>query len=657
MKVLSTLQGYPNYVIVTADEYYNNSKLKEFINWKRSQGYIVEVKNISEILKDYPISSPNVVFLKVQNFTDIQSNYKRVYALWFNSKTKLYEISAYHSIFVDPNTGKRAFKVVNPPSEPEYVYLYIEDKGSGNISLVFDGGKSLIVNVPNYPEGYTYWGRPLVTVDGKIFFNKTSAYSVLEYLKTIPSLEYVLLIGNVSRVPSFDLRYVDIPTETVYTSVTDHPYSVVEPESNYYMTAKVAVGRIPCDNSRELEIALEKAMRFKPFMSRKALFAKGNPLNVPQSEWDEIYTKFRDYVNQTLIYYYSGIYNYEIVEPSKQELIDSLNSENFYFLPFAHGCPTGFYFSSNGYFEVSDVYSYVRFSNSTVVTAISCLVNDYSRLYVSKCIGEALLFDEDSNTAIFLGSTIPLESGSAKDFLRCFYHYLSSEITIGKTMAIAKSVWFTIDPYLIMQRLQWNILGEPSLLLYTAPPPPPVEYGWLDLGYTIDGKTPSVEAEFKVLFPNGTVKTYKFIRGTIYNCPVGTYVVNCTHNSLVQTSKVEVKKDEGTTVIFNFHGTVTLRVYSNVEVSVYVTGPICTVKVTPFVLSGIPSGTYNLTAKYGDVTLTKIIVLSDGDDVSYTFEFPKSEISTISLLDSFMQYSPYALICLAVFVAVFPSRV
>jgi hypothetical protein len=656
IRVISILLSYPNYVIVVADEYYDNPKLQEFVSWKRNQGYVIEVKKVSEILSSYPVSILSVSFLKVQNFTDIQSKYVRVYALWYDASTKRYRISAFHGIGTTSD-GKREFAVVDPPSRPEYVYLYIQGKGSGAISLVFDGGKSLTVNVPNYPYDYTYWGKPLVTVDGNIYFNETSAYSILKYVKSNPSLEYLLLIGNVSRVPAFDLREIDVSTNTIFTGVTDHPYAVVNPEEDWNMIPKVSVGRIPCDNSRELEIALDKAMEFTPFMSKKALFFKGASGGVDQSTWDEIYTRFRDYVNQTLHYIYPGVYTYELIEPSKSDFLSNVNSENCYLLGLCHGGIDIMYLSPSYTLTVSDVYSYVSFKNSTVLVPISCYVNDYSKVLMNKCIGESFLFDPDSNIAVFVGSTLPVEADGARCLIEYFFYYVYSEKTIGMSLLKAKLTSFTIDYFLILQRLEWNTLGDPAInLLVPMSQPPPAEYGWLDLGYTVNGQSPTENTEFKVVYPNGTIKVYYMTRGTINNCPVGNYVINCTYHDQTKSTTTYVQANTGTTVIFDFQivqpppsqEVGTIRVYSNVEVAVNVTGPISTVKVTPFVLSNIPVGTYTLTAKYGDVVLTKTIELHSGEDTSYTFEFEISPPSSNNIFSLIIQYLPYILIGLAV---------
>jgi hypothetical protein len=64
-RVISILLSYPNYVIVVADEYYGNPVLQQFVNHKTSQGFTVEVKKVSEIYAQYPVSNEVTEFLKV----------------------------------------------------------------------------------------------------------------------------------------------------------------------------------------------------------------------------------------------------------------------------------------------------------------------------------------------------------------------------------------------------------------------------------------------------------------------------------------------------------------------------------------------------------------------------------------------------------------
>jgi hypothetical protein len=643
--VISILLSYPNYVIVVADEYYGNPVLQQFVNYKISQGFTVEVKKVSEIYAQYPVSNEVTEFLKVQNFEDIQSDYIRVYALWYDNSTKMYKISAYQGYGILPN-GKHPFITVEPPSTPQEVYLYIEGSGARTIYLTFDGGKKLNVSVPNYPYCYTYWGKPKVTVDGKVYFYKTESYSILSYVRTFPSLQYLLLIGNVSRVPSFDLRRIDVASGIIYTGVTDYPYSA---DDN--MNPMFAVGRISVKNSMELELVLTKTMNFKPYMSRKALFVKGASMYIPQDVWNEKYNDFVNYVNQCLINVYNGIQNYQLIEPDRATFIANVNSENCYVIPFAHGFTDAIAFSPSYSFETPDIYSYVNFKNSTIITPISCMVNDFSYITGKQSIGEAFLLDSDSNVPAFIGACLPTNLDSGKNLIKYFYAYIGVKKTIGNSLKSAKSISFTIDYYLIYEKLNWNILGDPSLNLVTATVSIP-SYGWLDLSYTVDGVEGTSNVSYIVIFPNGTSKTYVGTRVTVNNCLPGSYTITCVYKTMNQTQTVNVIENQGTTVVFSFTEVKpkvgTIRVYSNIPVVVTVTGPVNVIRVTPFVLSDVPVGTYLLNATYDSISKTHVIVLGEGQDISYTFEF---EVYTPSLTSNILslafQYLPYMLIGLA----------
>jgi len=648
-KALSVLLGYPDYLIITGDEYYNSTSLQQFVNWKLKQGFKVEVKKISEIYSKYPIPAPTVTFLKAKNITDIQSDFVRVYALWFDDVAKKYVIWAYHGYGTTPE-GKRPFRVVNPPSEPKEVYLYIQGEGSKTITLNYDG-KILNVTIIGLTYGYTYWGKPLVTVDGHLYFNATQSYSVLEYIKSYQaSVSHVLLIGNVSTVPSFDFRYIDSASELIFTGFTDYPYSILDLDDKY-MTSRINVGRFPVNNIRELDTVIRKTMNYKPFMSDKSVFIKGPPLFVSEDTWNEQYTKMRDSVNNSLLQIRPGTHNYELIEPEKTVCITNINSENNYLIFFAHGGSKAIMISSGSALTVDDVISNVNFYNSTVTVMLSCFTNDLS----SYSIGRAFLLDQDSETTIVLGPTLPAILSSSKDLLRCFFYELMIEKSAGESLKEAKNLSFTINYYLNYEKLNWNMLGDPSLNLVEETVQK-VSYGWLDLSYTVNGIAGTLDVSYAITFPNSTIKTYTGTRITVNNLPVGSYSVTCTYKNMSQSQTVEVKENQGTTVVFNFEEIIqpkvgTIRVYSNVDVVVQVTGPVNITRTTPFVLSNVPVGTYTLKAVYQDVVKTATITLGEGQDISYTFEF---EVYTpiTNYFEIVRQYLPFIFIGLVVVVVI-----
>lgn len=653
-RVFSIFLNYPNYVIITADEYYNNAKLQEFIQWKTSQGYTVQLEKVTTILNNYPISNPDdSYFLKVQNFENIQSSYTRVYALWYDDTNNKYVISAYHGIGYYSN-GSRTFKSVNPPNEPKKVYLYIEGEGSKTIYLTYDGGKKLNVSVHDYPYCYTYFGEPLVTIEGSIYYYKTKAYSIVEYLKTNPNIKYLLLIGD--TVPSFSVRRIDVASEMLYYSLTDYPYSAINFEStNKLMVPSFSVSRIPCDSEQELEVALNKIMNFQPYMTKKAVFIKGPRGFVPEDPWDEVYLELRNSVNQSLHYIYPDIYTYELIEPDKNTFLSNINSENSYAIIMAHGGTNTMWLSSSGYsLTIWGIYDEVKFYNATVITPHSCLVNDFSHFTGVECIGEAFLFDSDSNVPVFIGSTLPTNFGHK--IIKYFYAYISTYKTVGYSLVHAKAIDFTIPPYVLIERLIWNILGDASLNLVTETVPPVEEYGWLDLSYTVNGETPTENALYSVVFPNNTVKTYSGIRITVNNCPVGSYQISCTYKNETKSQVVNVQSNQGTKVSFDFTVLQTgdIHVYCNIEAYVTVSGPINDSRIvgsSGWHLTDVPVGTYYLTASCEDVILTHTIVLNAGESVSYTFEFEVYE-PTINYADLFNEYLPFIFIGLAIILVV-----
>jgi len=649
LKVFSFFLDYPDYLIITADEYYDNAKLQEFISWKTSQGYHVQLEKISTILNNYPINNPDdSYFLKVQNFEDIHSGYIRVFALWKDGTR--YKVNAMQ--------GLGGFVSLHPPNTPQKVYLHIEGQGSRTIYFTYDGGQTLNITIPSYPYCYTYWGKPLVTIDGQVYFYKTNAYSIVEYLKAQTNIKYLLLIGNVSRVPSFEVKRITCSASdcVVYNSVTDYPYSALNFETtNKEMLPSFSVSRIPCSNTKQLETELNKIMNFKPYMSKKAIFIEGPSGFVPQDDWDEVYYELRNSINNSLLTTYPDIKTYELVEPNKQTFLSKFNSENSYAIFMAHGSTNTMWLdSSSGYsLTIWEIYDNVKFLNSTIITPHSCSVNDFSHFKEGiECIGEAFLFDIDSNVPVFIGSTLPTNYGFR--ILKYFYQYLPYQKTVGNTLDYVKSMSFTIANYLLIERLIWNVLGDASLNLIPEQQPPK-EYGWLDLSFTVNGQTPSDSALFSVVFPNNTVKQYQGIRITINQCPTGTYQISCTYNNETKNQTVSVTVNQGTKVSFDFAiipPTGSIHIYSNIEAYVTVSGPINDSRMVDssgWHLTNIPVGTYYITAKCDDVVLSHTISLTENADISYTFQF-ETYTPTTSYVEMINEYLPFILVGLAVII-------
>jgi hypothetical protein len=67
------------------------------------------------------------------------------------------------------------------------------------------------------------WGRPLVTVDGKIYWYPTESYALWNYIKGKTGLKYVLLIGDYPELPSFPFRMMPTGTTLLYEAVSELP--------------------------------------------------------------------------------------------------------------------------------------------------------------------------------------------------------------------------------------------------------------------------------------------------------------------------------------------------------------------------------------------------------------------------------------------------
>lgn len=642
IRVLSIILSYPNYLVVVADEFYGSLKLQEFINLKKSQGFNVEVKRVSDIYNMYPQSN-TVSFLKVKNFEMINyTTFYGVYALWFDGKQ--YKINAYRD--------SDGFAIVNPPTEFKEVCLFIRGEGSGTISLQFDGGKVLTLSVST-PSGFCYaWGMPFVTVDGKIYYNKTKADSIRSYIVNSPNVQYVLLVGSTMLVPAYYLREIS-SDKKVYTGMTDHPYTVKNIDSNPLMSPEIMVGRLPVNTVSELETVLNKILMFKAEMSKRNIIIKGSPLGTPPELWNLVYDELKNSINNSLHIVYPNSLMYELIEPTKEQAVSVINMNNDNIVFYAHGS-TGLVAICSPSLTVSDM-DKISFINNTVIFAVSCSTGDL--YYVNgKSLAEAFLVDSDSKVTAYIGASLLARIGSSVELCRYFYSYLYSRKTVGDSLLKAEQASINADPFILYDRLIWNLFGDPSLYMLPGEIQPPQKYGWLSLSTYVNGQLCNEIIEYTVTFPNDTKKSY--VSNTeiiIYNCPVGTYFIVCKHPTLGSKELTTiVEEDCGTKAVFNFmvekKPVGTIRIRSNVQciVDIY---PLNESRYTPFDLVDVPVGKYVFTARINigepfELRKTHEIVLNEGEDITYTFEFEVYSFTT-PFTEYLFRYFPLCLFVLA----------
>lgn len=553
--ILSIVYGEPNVLVICADDYYLDSHVQDFINAKTNAGYIVELKNVSQILKDFPIQQNNVNLLNVKNVEYISSsnvNYSPV-AYWFDGTRWQKRSMNYLGNFV--NFGSPSIAKPISVSGTEWYTL------NNNIEITYDGGQKITVNAGN-SFACDDWGQTYITTSGTIYRMKTAADSIHSYIFSKSSVEYVIILGGSSKVSSFDWRIAYLTSNinfVCHQSFTDTPYSVENPYNND-MTPKIAVSRIPAETQSELDIYIHKALDFKPNMSSKTAFYYHCDI-VP-------YASYRQYIYnpnyQTLSQIFSTMKFSEIADGYDTQVVNSMNSEQDYIISLSHGSTNAIHncYSS---IDLSDV-ERIAFKNSTLAYVIACLTSDFSYLNGGQCIGSALLFDPDSKLTIYIGASVL--STVQTELCKRFFANIPTSKTVGNCMKDAKYSNFDESYYLNPERLDWQIFGDCTLALYETSTPPITPYGWISLSCLIDNLQTTVNVTYIIKYPNTTTLTYVGKSITIYNCPLGSYTITCVHSTLgTKISSVTVEKDIGTQLEFTYN-TVPPHIYSNVIISV-----------------------------------------------------------------------------------------
>lgn len=630
------LLGMPNYLIVTSDDFYKSSQLAELKTLKINEGYNTEIVNLTTIYKTFPLSN-TAQLLKIKTIEGIKPSESTGLAFlwWDGTKYRMWA-----------NTYYYPFTIIDAPSvakEPIlWVRRYYGDYNAFSIELTYDGGQKININVPS---GYINFGFPFITTTGNVYYNRTYADSIHDYIMSYSAGEYVLLVGNIDKIPSYYTSWVENQETTIETDMTDHFYSMRNLYQNKYLLPDVAVGRLPIQIVSDLNIVLQKIKAFKPNMSKKATMMKG-----PDTGGEESFNSLSNYVMQTLNVQYGNVLMTKLINASYNTVISTINRENDNVVFFCHGGTNVIAVPLSGYISSTTVANEIAFNNCTTIISLSCYTADFSKLHSTVSVGESFIMDSNSKVIAYMGSTT--QTYGSFDLCRVYYDTIDTAKTIGKCFNQAKSGNVYLE-----ERLAWVLLGDPSLKLYVENMPPTISYGWLDLSFTINSTIPIVTADFSVTFPNGTVKTYSFIRQTINYCPVGSYFVRCSYNNQSQFTTISIEKDKGSSVNFNFivntnppqitTGNIYVTANVNAEVEVSYGNSVLITRATPFALINYTAGTYVLKASYGEYTLTHTITLVAGQTLSDNFEFYIPNPQT-TYLDLVWKYLPYGFIGIGV---------
>jgi len=450
------------YLIVAADNFYNNSKLREFMNWRLNE-FDVEIVNFSTILNNFPIP-PILGLLEIEelenmNTTIPDSRHPFIEAMWIDASGKYHRFGHYkYNPYVTPPRSE--YNKNEIASEPQAIFLFInyhEVYEGDEITLTYDGGNTKVISLPKMRESYTKWTKLFITIDGTPFFEKTEAHSMLDCIKNVyvnasGKLKYVLLVGDVDLLPTFNMIYVWGYTPP--TLVTDHLFACID-DNDY--APELALGRFPANDATELEVMINKTMNYRPIALNKFLLMEGFDAG---EIGDLEYETTRSVIISSLQSWYENPNITELRkkngELTKSNIIDTINSGQDFVIYCGHASPTCWHNLCT-----SDM---VSLDNETpsIAFSFSCLSGDYG--YTSDCMGEAFLKDEDSGVTGYFGSSTPTYSGAANRLAEELFRAIPYSNTIGE--AILKSKVEYSKNYPLLHLAIYNLLGDPALILW-----------------------------------------------------------------------------------------------------------------------------------------------------------------------------------------------
>lgn len=647
-----------SYMIIVYDDYYSNAKLQQFVLWKAANGYSVQVKKYSELLSQYPVSNdPSVQFIKMRSVENMVSSMIQVYIAYWDTNA-YYVAGGIH--------GDGSFVKGNTAPILSEIRLFSLLNGGGTIEITYDGGQKLTVTVPSdFPNMYTHWGNIRITTEGKLVWKKDACYSITNFLTAQSGLDYVLLVGNANQIPVFEISLFDLALQSFYTAGTDYIYSCRNFDStNKNLFPSFSIGRFSVNSVANLETIITKTMSYMPHQSDKALFVQGNPGPVPKAQWDSVYQHMYGHVVSSLSGLFPTMTFTSLVDPlnlTESALYADIAEGEDFINMFVHGTIDVMSLTSASALTIGDVYSSIHSTKSSVMTPDSCSVNDFSRkTWNGECLGEAFLWDTDSQIPVFVGATLPTAVGYG--VVSDFYYYLGTYKTVGRTLSMVKTYSaHIIDYWHVVESCMWNILGDPSLSPVPSTTSPPIRYGWLKLMYTIDGRGTIVPAMWSITFPNGTVLQYTSTSPLlVYNCPVGQYHIECTFNSELKALDRNVADSAETMITLAFYSepedSGTLTITSNVDAYLVVEaggvqyGSTYGVDLT---LLNLKLGTYLVTATpedsdYGNTKSAYLTLSTNGQTVSYSFVFEVTRLP-IDILAWMVYWAPIVLVGVGIF--------
>ena len=573
-KYVSILAGTPNYLIVCPDDFYSNAKLAQYVQFKEAQGYSIELKKLSEI--PIPVNTPPAL-LKVRNIEKINSTYYYENLVYTEGNQYKVMAFAYLNTMSDPTTKQlvKSGNFITQPTVTKEVCLYTGAYNrQGQITLTYDGGQTKTVYLDDYPAFFDMWGVQAITQDGHLFYFKTQADSIRDYIYSKVGIEYVLLLGNIHKVPSFSVKEVINSRDSngmgyIYSfsqGYSDSLYAVRDPFSNKYLLPDTIVSRLPVENVAELELCLNKSINFKPHMSNKVSFFQGG-----DTDSTSYLYYFRDPINNTLQQLYENIatYDYRTVREdgtsiSQQTAINAINFENDYIIVLSHGMTSNIGLCAGGLANSMISSNTINFKNSSMVWALSCSTSDFSYFSGQKCIGEAFITDVDSNCVAYVGASLVV--GYSVKMATEMFEYIKTYKTVGKCFTEAKKTGVMYEVIADYERIIWNLFGDPTINLIDFTLPTQPKDGWIYLSTFVDQTPTTVNIIYSITFPNQTVKSYTGKDMTIWNCPTGAYIITAQHPTLGIKVSTTIVEDAGSSIIFNFN--IFVPKYSAVIISV-----------------------------------------------------------------------------------------
>lgn len=293
---------------------------------------------------------------------------------------------------------------------------------------------------------------------------------------------YVLLVGDVDIIPAGRSSHIGADPDGA-TADSDHVYAVIGDD----IFSSVYVGRLPCHNTAELQVQLDKILSYErdpvggnwPTMATLAANSQNDDETAYVSS--SFPSKYAAAVNAIANYggytspptfevLHAGAANYTVTRAVNQDVVDAVNQGRGQVLYRGHGSGTGWVAGWDGNGTAFTASIHLPLLHNGVFPIIYSIACQNGRLRDPGCIGREWMLHDDGGAVAHWGATVNSNTDEnhnrAKGIFRAIYE--SGFTRLGPALAEAERISYALtgggDGWL-NNTFCYMLLGDPEMTI------------------------------------------------------------------------------------------------------------------------------------------------------------------------------------------------